>query len=94
MLLTSGLRSCIRRGCSEKVKKPTAKYCSVRCCAVDPERRERLRSHAGRNPGKTVLPMARQLSMGLTAAGGDEAQLALLCEGREDVPNALSWGTA
>jgi len=36
--------------------------------------------------------MARQLSMGLTTAGGDEAQLALLCEGREDVPNALSWG--
>lgn len=90
MPLTEGMRSCIRRGCSEPVKKPTAKYCSVRCCSVDPERRERLRRQGARLAGRTTLPLSRQLALHLGAANADEAQLALLCEGREDVPGGLS----
>lgn len=90
MSVAVALRSCTRPGCSEQVKKPTAKYCSVRCCTVDPERRERLRRTARRSAGAALLPMSRQLSLGLTAGSGDEDQLALLGEGREDVPSGLS----
>jgi len=94
--LTSGVkraalahRACARRGCDQLVKKPTAKYCSVQCCAVDPERQERLRGQA-RRAGRT-LPMSHQLSLAFPALGVDlEAQLAALCEGREDVPAGMS----
>lgn len=72
------------------VKKPTAKYCSIRCCAIDPERHERLRNQARRASARP-LPMTHQLSIGFTAVGIDaEALLAQLCEGREDVPAGMS----
>ena len=90
MALTKGLRGCKRRGCSEKVKKPTAKYCSVSCCSIDPERRERLRRRPGHQSGDALVPLAHQLSLRLVAGNGDEAQLALLGEGREDIPGGLS----
>ena|SRR5438132_9697376 len=84
-----GLRICARPGCGASVKKPTAKYCSIRCCAIDPERHERLRMQARRN--QRPLPMTRQLSIGFPAGGIEsEAQLAALCEGREDVPAGMS----
>ena len=82
-------RICARRGCTNSVKKPTAKYCSVRCCSVDPERRERLRASAQRST-RRVLPMTRQLTLGLASANNPEAALALLCEGRDDVPRGMS----
>jgi hypothetical protein len=72
------------------VKKPTAKYCSVRCCAIDPERHERLRVQARRASARP-LTMAHQLSLNLHQTAFDpEAQLALLCAGREDVPAGMS----
>jgi len=86
----SVLRTCARRGCGTLVKKPTAKYCSIRCCAIDPERHERLRTQA-RRAASRPLPMTRQLSMGFSLSTADpEAQLAKLCEGREDVPAGMS----
>lgn len=81
-------RLCARRGCSSPVKKATAKYCSVQCCSIDPERHERLRQQARRG---AVLPMTRQLTLAMQAQSSNpEAQLALLCEGREDVPAGMS----
>jgi len=83
-------RTCARRGCGALVKKSTAKYCSIRCCAIDPERHERLRNQA-RRAGAHPLPMTRQLSLGFPILRLDtEAQLAQLCEGREDVPAGMS----
>ena len=83
-------RTCCRRGCNDPVKKPTAKYCSVQCCAIDPERHERLRKQARR--GKTSLvPMSRQLSFNITgSAVNPEAQLAFFGEGREDIPAGMA----
>ncbi|MGH7686020.1 MAG: hypothetical protein ACREN2_04295 [Candidatus Dormibacteria bacterium] len=78
---------CARRGCGNAVKKPTAKYCSVRCCAIDPERHERLRAQARRTSARP-LTMARQLQ--LNVAPDPEAQLAQLCQGREDAPAGMS----
>jgi hypothetical protein len=71
------------------VNKATAKYCSVRCCSIDPERHARLRLSAQRST-RRVLPMARQLSLGLAAANNPEAALARISEGREDVPRGMS----
>jgi hypothetical protein len=83
-------RTCARRGCSVTVKKPTAKYCSVQCCSLDPERLEKLRAQARRASRRTVLPMARQLSMNFAAAASNpEDLLNTLCEGREDVPAGM-----
>ncbi|MBV8446148.1 MAG: hypothetical protein JOZ92_09550 [Candidatus Dormibacteraeota bacterium] len=83
-------RTCARRGCEQPVKKRTAKYCSVRCCAIDPERQERLRAQARRASARP-LPMTRQLSMDLRAPAFDpEALLAQLCRGREDVPEGMA----
>jgi len=84
--LSAKTRICCRRGCNEPVKKPTAKYCSIQCCAIDPERHERLRKHA-----KTVLPMSRQLTLAIPGgAANPEAQLALLGHDREDVPAGMA----
>jgi hypothetical protein len=85
-------KTCARRGCSATVKKSTAKYCSVRCCSVDPERLEKLRSQARRAAGRPVLPMARQLPLSFAAppSSNPEAVLNLLCQGREDVPGGMS----
>ena len=82
-------RVCARRGCTTPVKKATGKYCSVRCCSIDPERHARLRLSAQRST-RRVLPMARQLSLGLAAANNPEAALARISEGREDVPRGMS----
>ena len=83
-------RLCARRGCGATVKKPTAKYCSVRCCSIDPERLQRLRIQA-RRATPQPLPMAQQLSLSLRASAYDpEAQLAALCREREDVPQGMS----
>ena len=83
-------RICARPGCSETVKKPTAKYCSVRCCAVDPERHERLREQARRNARTPVLPLARQLAIAFSEGSPNpEEMLVALCQGREDAPAGL-----
>ena len=83
-------RLCVRVGCSNEVKKPTAKYCSVTCCAIDPERHERLRVQARRSK-RTFLPMAHQLSWENFAEERDpEEQIAIVAAGREDVPFGMS----
>jgi hypothetical protein len=81
-------RLCARRGCNAAVKKPTAKYCSVQCCSIDPERLEKLREQARRASRRSVLPLARQLQMSF-APGNPEEMLNALCEGREDVPAGM-----
>lgn len=73
------------------VKKRTAKYCSVQCCAADPERHRRLRTQATKSARRSVLPMVHQLSLGLPSAPQNpEAQIATLCDGREDLPQGMS----
>jgi hypothetical protein len=91
---TSPRRVCARRGCCVAVKKPTAKYCSVQCCSLDPERLEKLRTQARRASRRTVLPMSRQLQIAFApaanpAAVNPEELLNALCEGREDVPAGM-----
>ena len=88
---TSLHRICARRGCGEQVKKPTARYCSVRCCAVDPERRERIRQQSRRAQARP-LAMTRQLTLSLNVGVLDdpEAQLAQVGLSREDVPGGMS----
>src|SRR5258706_15998045 len=82
-------RVCARRGCNAGVKKPTAKYCSVQCCSIDPERLEKLRAQARRASRRTVLPMTRQLQISFSSSGNPEEMLNALCEGREDVPAGM-----
>jgi hypothetical protein len=83
-------RKCARRGCDQLVKKATAKYCSVRCCTIDPERIERLRAQA-RRANTRPLAMSRQLTLTLQNKGFDpEAELAQLCQEREDLPAGMS----
>jgi|SRR5437879_2148343 len=86
---THRLRICARPGCTETVKKPTAKYCSVRCCAVDPERHERLREQARRSARTPVLPLVRQLAIAFGEGSNPEEMLSVLCQGREDAPAGL-----
>jgi hypothetical protein len=85
-------RVCARIGCGTPVKKPTNKYCSVRCCAIDPERHERLRIQAQRASRRSVLPMSRQLSLDVwgSSMSNPEAEIDLVGEGREDVPRGMS----
>ena len=83
-------RICARVGCSEPVHKPTAKYCSIKCCSIDPARHERLRNQARRASARPI-PMLRQLRFEFQATGFDpEAQLTVLCQSREDVPSGMS----
>ena len=84
-------RVCARAGCGTPVKKPTNKYCSVRCCATDPERLERMRSQAQRSH-RTIVPLTRQLSLELwgSALANPEAEIRLLGEEREDIPRGMS----
>jgi hypothetical protein len=82
-------RICSRRGCANPVKKRIAKYCSVRCCAIDPERHARLRVSAQRS-SRRVLPMTRQLTFGLNPANNPEAAISRISEAREDVPRGMS----
>ena len=79
------VRTCARIGCHAPVKKATAKYCSVACCASDPARRSALRERS-RNASRSMLPMSRQLSIPFVSYDHTEQVLALLCEGREDAP--------
>ena len=82
---------CSRRGCENRVKKSTAKYCSVDCCARDPERHARLRRQAQRGRRSSpVLPMVRQLKFEMLAPSHPEASLALIGHAREDVPQGMS----
>jgi len=81
---------CARRGCGAAVKKRTAKYCSIRCCSIDPERHERLRLQA-RRANARPLPMTRQMTLSMSDSSLDpEAQLAEMGEGREDIPAGMS----
>jgi hypothetical protein len=83
-------RICARVGCGEPVHKPTAKYCSIKCCSIDPARHERLRNQARRASARPI-PMLRQLRFDFQPTGFDpEAQLNELCQTREDVPAGMS----
>jgi len=88
--LSNGARVCARSGCNATVNKRTAKYCSIRCCAIDPERRERLRVQT-RRANARPLSMTQQLSLSINGGAQDpEAQLAQMSEGREDIPAGMS----
>jgi hypothetical protein len=83
-------RICARVGCGELVHKPTAKYCSIKCCSIDPARHERLRNQARRASARPI-PMLRQLRFDFQSQAFDpEAQLTQLCQAREDVPAGMS----
>lgn len=86
----SSRRLCARVGCNAPVKKATGKYCSVRCCSIDPQRLQRLRNQARRVHARPLV-MSRQLSLTLpTAVYDSEAELEDLCRGREDAPQGMS----
>jgi hypothetical protein len=77
---------CARPGCDACVKKATAKYCSIRCCAMDPSRQERLRRQARRAP---IIPLAHQLPLMFQVHRDIEASLDDRSFGREDIPAGL-----
>ena len=83
---TAPLKICARPGCAAPVKKATAKYCSISCCALDPDRHERLRRQARRAP---IVPLAHQLSMMFQVHADIEASLDGRTFGREDIPAGL-----
>ena len=80
------LKICARPGCEATVKKATGKYCSIRCCATDPSRQERLRRQARRAP---IVPLAHQLSIIFQVHSDIEASLDDRIFGREDIPAGL-----
>ncbi|HSO93123.1 MAG TPA: hypothetical protein VLS53_01465, partial [Candidatus Dormibacteraeota bacterium] len=59
---------------------------SIRCCAADPNRQERLRRQARRAP---ILPLARQLSIIFQVHSDIESSLDDRAMSREDVPAGL-----
>ncbi|TMF58192.1 MAG: hypothetical protein E6I16_11860 [Chloroflexi bacterium] len=79
-------RICARPGCCASVKKATAKYCSISCCAIDPSRQERLRRQARRAP---IVPLAHQLSIMFQVHPDIEASLDERTVGRDDIPAGL-----
>ena len=79
-------RICARPGCIASVKKATAKYCSISCCAIDPSRQERLRRQARRAP---IVPLAHQLSIIFQVHPDIEASLDERTFGRDDIPAGL-----
>ena len=83
---TAPLKICARPGCEAAVKKATAKYCSIRCCATDPSRQERLRRQARRAP---IVPLAHQLSIMFQVHADIEASLDGRTFAREDIPAGL-----
>jgi hypothetical protein len=83
---TAPLKICARPGCDASVKKATAKYCSIRCCALDPSRQERLRRQARRAP---IVPLAHQLSIIFQVHSDIEASLDEGTLGRDDIPAGL-----
>jgi hypothetical protein len=82
----ASLKICARPGCEASVKKATAKYCSIRCCALDPSRKERLRRQARRAP---IIPLAHQLPLMFQVHRDIEASLDDRTFGREDIPAGL-----
>src|ERR1700681_2490435 len=83
-------RICARVGCGEPVHKPTAKYCSIRCCSIDPERHQRLRNQALKASARPI-PMLPPLRFELPSQAFDrEPQLTQFCQAREDVPSGMS----
>jgi hypothetical protein len=83
-MIVSAVRCCARVGCDEPVKKPTNKYCSRRCCAIDPERNQRLRDSQRRR----LLPLAKQLDLRIWDS--EESALEMFCRGHEEAPAGLS----
>jgi hypothetical protein len=83
------LRTCSRAGCTQQVKKRTAKYCSVECCAIDPVRHARLREQAQKSR-RRIIPINRQMALGFGANAGAEAQLEVSRPMGEDVPFGMS----
>lgn len=77
------MRECARRGCQNQVKKATNKYCSRGCCAIDPERNERLREASRRR----ILPMVSQLELKIWEA--EEASLEPSYADAEGLPSGL-----
>jgi len=75
---------CVRLGCTNPVKKTTAKYCSIRCCAQDPERHERLRRVAR---GLRIYPLAHQLTITFPSLIDSEASVERI--EREDIPRGM-----
>ena len=82
-MLPSPMRCCARVGCQNQVKKATNRYCSRACCAVDPERNQRLREAARRR----ILPLGRQLDLKIWDA--EEASLEPAYAELEGVPSGL-----
>ncbi|HYM51653.1 MAG TPA: hypothetical protein VET65_13925 [Candidatus Limnocylindrales bacterium] len=85
MKSTSVVKRCACPGCENPVKKATARYCSIRCCAQDPVRQERLRRQARRAP---IVPLAHQLSIIFQVHPDIESSLENRTL-REDVPGGL-----
>ncbi len=83
---TAPLKLCARLGCHDPVKKSTARYCSILCCAQDPVRKERLRRQARRAP---IVSLAHQLSLSFKAHSDIEAWLDERILDREDIPAGL-----
>lgn len=83
-------RRCLRRGCQNAVKKATGKYCSVRCCSLDPERHARLRERARRGVRHAILPLSRQLVLDISTGNVNPEALIERLAGREDVPAGMS----
>ncbi len=83
---TGSVKLCASPACEHPVKKPTARYCSIRCCAQDPVRKERLRRQARRAP---IVPLAHQLSMTFKAHPDIEVWLDTQLLSREDIPAGL-----
>jgi hypothetical protein len=83
------LRTCARAGCTQHVKKPTAKYCSVKCCSTDPIRHARLREQAQKTR-RQIVPINQQMALGFAANAGAEEQLAASRPMTEDVPSGMS----
>src|SRR5438067_13263224 len=79
-------RICARPGCCASVKKATAKYCSISCCAIDPSRQERLRRQARRAP---IIPLAHQLSIIFLVHPDIDASVDEQTLGPADLPAAL-----
>ena len=83
---TGSLKICARPECEASVKKATAKYCSIRCCALDPSRKERLRRQARRAP---IIPLAHQLPLMFQVHRDIAASLDDRTFSREDIPAGL-----
>ena len=86
MKVSSPDKTCARAGCTNLVKKPTARYCSIGCCAQDPVRKERLRRQARRAP---IVPLAHQLSLTFKANPDLEAWLMAQLPNGEEIPAGL-----